>query len=137
MQPLGPIRFLTVHCTASPTGRGDTAKDVVRWDTERFRQPAYHWVIEENGNKVRCLNDNQKGAHVALHNTGNIGVAYIGGIDNETEEPKDTRTPEQRQALREIVAMYKTEIPKLIVRGHRDWPGVHKACPSFDVASAL
>jgi hypothetical protein len=28
-------------------------------------------------------------------------------------------------------------IPGLIVRGHRDWPGVAKACPSFDVAAWL
>lgn len=134
--PLGTIRFLTIHCTASPPGRGDTANDVVRWDTERFRQAAYHWVIEESGKKVRCLADSVKGCHVALHNTGNIGVAYIGGVD-ENENAKDTRTDEQRQSLRDIVAMYSKDHPGLIVRGHRDWPGVHKDCPSFDVANEL
>lgn len=137
MAALGPIRFLTVHCTASPTGRGDSASDVCRWDMEKYRQHSYHWVVEESGKKVRCLADNEKGAHVALRNTGNIGVAYIGGVAADGETPHDTRTPEQRQALREIVAMYKKDHSGLIVRGHRDWPGVHKACPSFDVASAL
>jgi N-acetylmuramoyl-L-alanine amidase len=136
MSALGPIRFLTIHCTASPTGRGDNASDVCRWDVEKYRQHSYHWVVEESGKKVRCLADNEKGAHVALKNTGNIGVAYIGGID-ANGHAKDTRTAEQRKSLQEIVAMYRKDHPGLIVRGHRDWPGVHKDCPSFDVASEL
>jgi hypothetical protein len=39
--------------------------------------------------------------------------------------------------LRKLVETYRARIPNLIVRGHRDWPGVAKACPSFDVASWL
>lgn len=135
MSPLGPIKYLTVHCSGSPARRGDTAADVCRWDVQRFKQNSYHWVVEENGKKVRCLADNIKGAHVALHNSGNIGVCYIGGLSGT--KAADTRTPEQRKALREIIAMYKAEHPGLIVRGHRDWPQVRKDCPCFDVKTEL
>ena len=135
-KPLGSIQFLTIHCSASPIGRGDSAATVMSWDQARFGQPSYHWIVEENGNKVRCINDEFKGAHVRLNNSHNIGVCYIGGVDANMK-PKDTRTIEQTKSLRELVATYNAKVPNLIIRGHRDWPGVSKACPSFDVATKL
>ena len=129
-------KFLTIHCAATPEGRANTAADVSRWDVERFGQVSYHWVVELDGNKVRTLPDSQRGAHVARANTGNIGVCYIGGCD-KAMKPKDTRTPAQRQALRELVLDYRKKYPNIIVRGHNEWPGVKKACPSFDVTEWL
>jgi hypothetical protein len=78
-----------------------------------------------------------KGAHVCGANSGNVGVCYVGGMDAANKAPRDTRTPAQKAALRAIVARYRAAHPGLIVRGHRDWPGVKKACPSFDVATQL
>lgn len=129
------IHTLTIHCSASPAGRGDSAEDVERWDIERFRQPSYHHVLEEGGRVKRSLRDNQRGAHVGGHNTGNIGICYIGGID-AAGKPKDTRTAAQRQAMLRLVREYRRDYPGIRVMGHRDW-GVPKACPSFDVAAWL
>lgn len=130
-------KYLTIHCAATPEGRANTAADVSRWDVERFGQVSYHWVIELDGNKVRTLPDTVKGAHVARANTGNIGVCYIGGMSKDMKAPKDTRTTAQRQALRELVLDYRKRYPNIIVRGHNEWPGVKKACPSFDVSEWL
>lgn len=130
------MKYLTIHCAATPEGRANTAADVSRWDVERFGQVSYHWVIELDGNKVRTLPDSQRGAHVARANTGNIGVCYIGGCD-KAMKPKDTRTPAQREALRTLVRTYQERYPGIIVRGHNEWPGVKKACPSFDVSEWL
>jgi hypothetical protein len=33
--PLGPIKYLTVHCTATPEGRDNTAAEVTQWDIAR------------------------------------------------------------------------------------------------------
>ena len=139
MQPLGPIHYLTIHCTATPEGRPNTAKEVTRWDIERFGQPSYHWVVELDGKCVRTLADTAKGAHVGGANTGNIGISYVGGTTslNAGSKPKDTRTAQQKAALLKLVRDYQARIPGLIVRGHRNWPGVNKACPSFDVTSWL
>lgn len=130
-------KYLTIHCAATPEGRNNTAADVSRWDVERFGQVSYHWVVELDGNKVRTLPDSQRGAHVARANTGNIGVCYIGGMDRQMKAPKDTRTPAQREALRTLVRTYQERYPGIIVRGHNEWPGVKKACPSFDVSEWL
>jgi N-acetyl-anhydromuramyl-L-alanine amidase AmpD len=134
-----PIKYLTIHCTATPEGRDNTAAEVTQWDIARFGQPSYHHVIELDGNAVRTLNDDQRGAHVAGNNTGNIGISYVGGTEtlNEGGDPKDTRTTAQKATLKRLVEDYQAKYPGLIVRGHREWPDVHKACPSFDVSAWL
>lgn len=130
-----PINHLTIHCTATPEGRPNTAAEVTAWDIKRFGQPSYHWVIELDGAVRRTLQDDQRGAHVANHNTGNIGIAYVGGVENLAAggKPKDTRTPDQKIALKKLIELYEQRYPGITILGHRDWPGVQKACPSFDV----
>lgn len=135
MSALGPIQFLTIHCAATPEGRHVDAATISAWDKAKFGQTSYHWVIELDGSKHQTLKDDQKGAHTGGHNTGNIGVCYVGGVTADNKAPKDTRTPAQRAAMREIVQSYQSRYPGIMVRGHRDWPDVHKACPSFDVAA--
>lgn len=133
------IRYLTIHCTATPEGRANTVAEVTRWDVDRFGQPSYHHVIELDGKAVQTLRDNQRGAHTGGANTGNIGISYVGGTTTLASgaKPKDTRTPAQKATLRRLVAEYRARFPGIIVRGHRDWPGVAKACPCFDVATQL
>lgn len=128
-----PIRYLTIHCAATPEGRDVKAATISGWDIEKFGQVSYHYVVELDGVAVRTLADDRKGAHVGKANTGNIGICYVGGVDGEGR-PKDTRTPAQRATLKRLVGEYQAKYPGLAVRGHRDWPGVQKACPSFDVS---
>lgn len=137
--PMLPIKYLTIHCTATPEGRANTADEVKAWDIQRFGQPSYHWVIELNGSVFRHLNDDERGAHTANHNSGNIGISYVGGTESLSAggKPKDTRTSEQKAALKRLIGMYEAKYPGIIIRGHRDWPDVHKACPSFDVSAWL
>lgn len=132
-----PAKYLTIHCAATPEGRDVKAATISEWDIARFGQVSYHHVIELDGNDVRTLDDNVRGAHVGKANTGNIGICYVGGMDAQNKKPKDTRTGPQRETLRALVSAYRAMYPGIIVRGHRDWPGVAKACPSFDVATEL
>jgi len=136
MAALGPITALTVHCAATPEGRHVSYQQITDWDKAKFGQTSYHWIIELDGSTHRTLRDDQKGAHVGGHNTGNIGICYIGGVDKKGN-PKDTRTPMQKKSLLTLIRTYKDRHPGLLIRGHRDWPGVNKACPSFDVDAWL
>ena len=136
MAKLGPIKYLTVHCAATPEGRHVTHEQITEWDKAKFGQTSYHWVVELDGSMHHTLRDDQRGAHVGGANTGNIGICYIGGVDKKLN-PKDTRTDIQKKSLLTLVRTYKSRYPGIIIRGHRDWPGVNKACPSFDVAAWL
>lgn len=133
------IKFITIHCTATPEGRNNTAEEIRQWDIARFGQPSYHYVIELDGSVVQHLQHDQRGAHTGGHNTGNIGISYVGGTEklNAGGAPKDTRTPAQKRALELLLRRLKSTYPRAKILGHRDWPGVKKACPSFDVASFL
>lgn len=136
MAALGTVKYLTIHCAATPEGRAVSAKTIGEWDIAKFGQISYHWVVELDGAMVRTLADETKGAHVGKNNTGNIGICYVGGCD-KAMNAKDTRTATQRKSLLTLVRTYRERYPGIVIRGHRDWPGVNKACPSFDVRAWL
>jgi hypothetical protein len=48
MPQLGPVKFLTVHCAATPEGRHVTHEQITQWDKAKFGQTNYHWVVETN-----------------------------------------------------------------------------------------
>jgi hypothetical protein len=129
------IQFITIHCTATPEGRDNTAEEVTQRDIERFGQPSYHYVFDIHGKVTRTLREDQRGAHTAGHNTGNLGLSYVGGTEslNAGGKPKDTRTDDQKREMEHTLRNLLMKHPDAKVRGHRDWPGVAKACPSFDV----
>ncbi len=130
-----PIKFLTIHCAATPEGRDVSHAAITAWDKEKFGQTSYHWVVELDGSRHRTLLDSQRGAHTGGANTGNVGICYIGGMSKDMGAPKDTRTAAQKESLRTLIRTYQDRYPGIVVRGHRDWPGVKKACPSFDVGA--
>lgn len=136
MPQLGPVKYLTIHCAATPEGRDVKASSITAWDKAKFGMTSYHHVIELDGTTTRTLRDDQKGAHVGGANTGNIGVCYIGGCDKNMNA-KDTRTVLQKEALRSLVKHYQNTYPGIEVKGHNEWPGVRKACPSFPVKTWL
>lgn len=130
------IHSITIHCAASPRGKDIKAAGISAIGVRRFGQISYHYVIELDGTTVQTLQHNQRGAHVGGKNTGNIGIVYVGGVENNRAmTPADTRTPAQKAAMKALVQKLRGEFPRAIIRGHRDFRGVAKACPSFDVSS--
>ena len=137
MAALGTVKFLTIHCAATPEGRPNTADEVAKWDIAKFGQESYHHVVTLDGVAHRRLADTVRGAHVGGANTGNIGICYVGGMSKDMKTAKDTRTPAQKATLARLVREYRAKYPGIVVRGHNEWPGVAKACPSFDVSEWL
>ena len=123
--------YLTSESVTQPV-EGDDGK----WRTTRRLHTVHHASLLTQL-KLSTLSDDQKGAHVGKANTGNIGICYVGGVDKSKVAPKDTRTPAQKASLATLIRTYQERYPGIIVRGHRDWPGTKKACPSFDVAAWL
>ena len=61
-----------------------------------------------------------------------IGICYEGGLDIRGQ-PADTRTLAQKETLQRLLERLKEDYPEARVVGHRDLPGVKKACPCFEV----
>ena len=66
------------------------------------------------------------------YNANSIHLSYIGGVD-KNGLPKDNRTEEQKDQMYLLVHALKTAYPNAEIKGHREFPNVNKACPSFDV----
>jgi N-acetylmuramoyl-L-alanine amidase len=129
------IKYIVVHCTATPpTATVESIKrfwkDVRGWgDT-----PGYHYLILRDG-KITQLLDESKITYGAYgHNKDSVHVSYIGGID-EKGKPKDNRTDAQKEAMYAKLIELSKKYPKAQILGHRDFPNVAKACPSFDAGT--
>ena len=127
------INYLVVHCSATPEGRDHTAKDIDLWHRQRgFNEIGYNYVVRLTGTIEGGRDVDKIPAHVTNHNKDSIGICYIGGIDKKTLQPKDTRTAEQKEALKKLLTELKALYPEAEILGHRDFPGVAKACPCFN-----
>lgn len=127
------VTHIVVHCTATPEGRAHTAADIRGWHKAKgWSDIGYHWVVRLDGTVEAGRPELQVGAHVGGHNSTTIGVVYVGGIDKNAYAPKDTRTAAQKTALLKLLKELKKRYPAAIILGHRDFPGVAKACPSFN-----
>lgn len=130
------ITKIIVHCSATPEGRDYTVADIDRWHKQRgWKGIGYHYVIYRDGSIHAGRKIEEIGAHCTGQNANSIGICYIGGLANDGKTPKDTRTPEQRTALRSLINELKAKFPGVTVHGHREF--ANKACPCFDVKTEL
>lgn len=137
---LRPVDLIVLHCSASPDGRWVDAAEIDRWHAARgfLRQPhwlarqnprlsaiGYHFVVYVNGAIASGRHLDEAGAHAQGHNARSVGVCLVG---------TDRFAPEQWRALTDLLAALAARYPEAQVIGHRDLPGVKKACPGFDAA---
>lgn len=136
------INKVVVHCAATRKGRDDhiDAAEIRRWHVEenKWRDIGYHFVIKRDGTVEYGRNLNVAGAHVAGHNANTIGICLIGGYDKsgKTNLPIDKLyTKQQIKSLKGVLQFLSVKVPGVGIVGHRDFPGVAKACPGFVVSS--
>lgn len=124
---------IIVHCTATPEGRDYAIETIRRWHLERgWKEIGYHYVVHPDGVIEAGRPEAQVGSHVAGHNTGTLGIVYVGGVATDNKTAKDTRTPTQRAALLDLAKALIAKYPTIKkVTGHNQYAA--KACPSFDV----
>lgn len=127
------INRIILHCSATPEGKDFTVADIDRWHKARGWQGiGYHYVVYRDGTVHNGRDIAVAGAHTSGYNKNSIGVCYIGGVAADGKTPKDTRTAEQRVALRELVERLKKQFPKATIHGHYEF--APKACPSFKIS---
>ena len=126
------IQKVIIHCSATEEGKDYTVEDINSWHLERgFKKIGYHYVIYRDGSIHVGRPLEEAGAHCKTQNVNSIGICYIGGLRNG--KAADTRTPEQKEALKKIVAACKLLIPDITIHGHREFAA--KDCPCFDVSA--
>ena len=135
------ITKIIIHCAATREGQNVKTSTIRKWHVEGngWSDIGYHYVIELDGKVVEGRPLERRGAHTRGQNTCSIGICYIGGVEAEKTngkyKAKDTRTPEQKEAMYELIAELQERFPKAKLHGHNEF--ANKACPSFDVQTEL
>lgn len=138
---LRKIKELIIHCSATPEGEDYTVDHIRQWHTaprpngNGWSDIGYHYIIYRDGSIHVGRDESVAGAHTTGHNTGSIGICYIGGcpprsIKDWDKKSKDTRTPQQKLALVKLLKELKKKYPGAKIYGHRDF--AKKSCPSFN-----
>jgi len=130
------IKYIVLHCTA--TSQLTTVESIKRYWREvlGWKQVGYHHIIMPDGSIINLAPIEQPTNGVAGYNAGSIHISYLGGVDAKGNA-LDNRTAAQKAAQIHLLKKYKAQFPKAQILGHRDFPNVKKACPSFDVRSWL
>lgn len=126
------IKYLVLHCTATREDQEYTVEDLLRdHKKRRFRTIGYHFYIQRDGTMTQHRNLLEVGAHCVPYNHCSIGICYEGGL-SKNGFPKDTRTPQQKEQMKDLLDNLLKVFPKAKVVGHRDLPGtIPKECPGF------
>ena len=151
------INYIAVHCTATREGEYVSVSDIDRMHQARgWSGIGYHFVVYLDGSIHAGRPIEQIGAHVSGFNKNSIGVVYVGGCAKDGKTAKDTRTPEQKVALANLLEELHKKFPNATLYGHRElvcnlkkkdshydctqckgYPAycrdAKKSCPSFDV----
>ena len=144
------IDRIIIHCSAVRPDQTSSAKQIDAWHRARgWKMIGYHYVIRRDGTIEKGRAEEMVGAHTKGYNRNSIAICYEGGLrptpltpsrsaslgrgsDYHTAVkylPADTRTPEQKRALRELIRELKTRYPNATVHGHNEF--AQKACPCF------
>lgn len=142
------IDRIIIHCSAVRPDQTSSARQIDQWHRARgWKMIGYHYVIRRDGTVEKGRPEEMVGAHTRGINSHSIAICYEGGLaPGRSEElgvrsnsaakkpavtyvPADTRTPEQKKALRELIRELKTRYPNATVHGHNEF--AQKACPCF------
>lgn len=147
---MAALKYLVLHCTATPEGREVTGDDIRRMHLSPvskggrgWQQVGYTDIIHLDGTVERLVNNNED-ANVDPweitngakgYNSVSRHVVYAGGMTKDMSQPKDTRTPAQLKAMEAYVKDFHERFPGVRIIGHNEVAA--KACPSFDVQKWL
>ena len=125
------IELIVIHCSATRCDRRFSLEDLIACHDARFGFTGYHWYITKDGTTYQTRHEQLVGAHARGYNQHSIGVCYEGGLTPDGE-PADTRTPQQKVALKRLLKDLRRKYHQARILGHRDLPNVSKSCPCFD-----
>ena len=128
MMIMAKLKYLVIHCTATPEGREVSSADIRKWHTSPVAQGGRGWK-QVGYTDLFHLNGAKGYNSVSRH------IVYAGGVEKDGKTPKDTRTGCQKKALEKYVKDFHRKFPDVRIVGHNELAA--KACPSFDVQEWL
>lgn len=138
------LKFLIIHCTATPENREVSPKDIYNWhiNGRGWNQVGYSELIQLDGKLITLVEYNDDDNVDSWEITNGVrgknaisrSIVYSGGCDKNMKA-KDTRTEAQKKTMEMYIKAHLTIHPNLLVAGHRQFSS--KSCPSFDTVEYL
>jgi N-acetylmuramoyl-L-alanine amidase len=134
MTPRKSTKYLVAHCSATRPSLDVGVKEIRQWHKNQgWEDIGYHFVIRRDGRVEKGRPVDMIGAHVAAYNATSVGVCMVGGVSQKDyTKAENNFTAAQFASLKTVLKMLSEKYPGAKVLGHRDFPKVAKACPSFD-----
>lgn len=111
------IDYIFIHCSA---GFGGVSVMRAHWKSLGWKNDGYHIVIDLDGT-INYLNTYDKVTNgVYGYNFKSIHVCYVGGVLRGSLEAFDTRTPEQKESLLDVLKTLRECYTSAEILGHRD-----------------
>jgi hypothetical protein len=139
------INALVIHGAWTKPGVDVGVEEIREWHRDRgFNDIGY--VIRRDGKVEDGRPVDRVGAHVKGYNRDTIGICLVGGRESEGKHTDGLDEFQKQELLWEfnyteaqivsmigLVSELKAEHDVTDVLGHRDYRGVTKRCPGFDV----
>lgn len=142
------IKFLILHCTATPEGREVSAADIRKWHMSPppagrgWSRVGYTDIIHLDGSLENLTpydsDDDIEAWELTNGATGQNSfsrhIVYAGGTDT-SGKAKDTRTEAQLKTMATYCHFMVIRYPFIQIAGHNQFAA--KACPSFNTVEWL
>lgn len=146
---MNPLKYLIIHCSATPENRSVTAETIRNWHTKPkpvgrgWKAVGYSDLILLDGTRhkfVKHNNDQWVDPYEITNGVEGMNsvarhVCYIGGMTGDGKQAKNTLSHSQNATLSAIIAEVLGYCPTILIGGHNQF--ANKACPSFFVPHYL
>jgi hypothetical protein len=142
LNPMLPVTCATVHHDGLEDLFWSVRPADVAARIERYRlghidrqwaDIGYHLVIDRTGVLWQGRSIRWQGAHVHLHNEGNIGILVMGNFD--LQRPTAAQLVTLRRALSDLRETYR--IARGRIYTHQEWQDAQTACPGRNLQSRM
>lgn len=130
---------MAIHHTVTPSS-GDPASRLrgiqnYHMDTRGWCDTGYHFLVSIDGTVWEGRPLDFLGAHVGGHNTGNVGISFIGCFHSSDCSdwtpfmPPDAMIDGASAVVGRLSSLYDIALDAEHVKGHRDHPDQGTSCP--------
>lgn len=133
---------MAIHHTFTPPKTGSSYAARIRsiqayhMDTRGWCDIGYHYLVTDDGSVWEGRPINHRGAHVANHNTGNIGVSFVGcfqsgscGTMGGAMTPSGASLAGAADLLAALADQHGISLSTSKVTGHGQHSGANTSCP--------
>ena len=123
---------IIIHCADTKPSMDIGFHEIDTWHKAKgWDGCGYHFIVRRDGEIETGRRLGVEGAHARGYNH-NPGICLVGGM-SEAGQPEANFTLDQYESLSMLIISIDKDLGGgLQVMGHRDLPGVTKACPCFD-----